>query len=376
MLEELMDKINILQFPIANTSGGITNYVLNNWRHIDRDRFHFDFATFSKKKLDFEETLTSQGCKVHYLSCYAEENEERFIEEMNHILEEGYDVIHLHTSYWKSFLAEKLALRHRVPRIIVHAHSTMVDKADEKERLIAIRHHQEQKKLFHRGLATDYWACSEAAADWLFGEQIPRERIILMRNAIDVRKFAFNLVLRRNYRQRLGLNDCLVLGHVGRFVHTKNHEFLIEVFRRVVSVYPQARLVLAGVGPMEEQIRQQVNDFGLGSSVIFLGAREDVHGIMQAMDLFLLPSHFEGLGIVLIEAQAAGLHCLASDKVPYEAKITGNLDFLPLKEEAWYAWVRQNAEKYHRGQTEEPITAAGYNIVSEIKRLEEGYGRS
>lgn len=183
--------MKILQFPIAASYGGITHYILDNWKWIDREKFQFDFATMSKE-LDFADEILSAGSKIHYITCYAEENEKKFIEEVNGILDQGYDVVHLHTKQWKSFLIEKICMERKVPRVIVHAHSTRCDADDTRVREIETEMHYKVKKLFSASYATDFWACSDAAADWLFGGQIPRNKIRIMKNAVEIKKFSFD----------------------------------------------------------------------------------------------------------------------------------------------------------------------------------------
>ncbi|MFD0673624.1 glycosyltransferase [Cohnella sp. GCM10027633] len=367
-----MDKIKVLHMPLTNSGSGVTQYVLQNWRFIDRDRFRFDIATRSPS-LDFADEINSQGGKIHYLSCSSDENEEQFIQEMKAILDEGYDAIHLHTSYWKSFIVEELAIERGVPKIIVHSHSTMVDVADPVKREALVEGHYTQRSKFSRDLATDFWACSNLAAEWLFGTQIPRDRIRILNNAIDVQSYSYNPQVREQYRRELGLNDCVVLGHAGRFVYQKNHELLVDIFHATYRHLPNARLMLVGNGPLEDNIRQRVSDYGLSDAVLFMGRREDVPELMQAMDMFLLPSRFEGLGLVLIEAQAAGLKCLTSSAVPIEAQVTSNLDFISGGISDWVKQVLTYANGYERIRYDRQLELAGYDLRKQIKVIERLY---
>ena len=367
-----MKKIKVLQVPIRNSRGGITHYAMNNWEHIDKNRFQFDYVTFSKK-LDFETEITSQGCKVHYVSCYAEENEKQFIKEMNAILSQGYDVVHIHTSYWKSFLIEQLAIKNNIFKIIVHAHSTMIDEHDDKKRQEALRLHEKRKKEFNTSMATHFCACSRLAADWLFGPQIPREQIKILPNAIDVNKFQYDIRIREIYRKKLGIENSFVVGHVGRMVYQKNHEFLLNAFSEVIKQVENAVLLLVGDGVLEENIRTQAYKMGLDSKVIFLGKRNDTENLYQAMDVFCLPSRFEGLPIVLIEAQTAGLKCITSVSVTNEAKVTNNIELLPLEAKIWSNKIIDLSHGYIRRNMNHEIARSGYNINVQIKELERYY---
>jgi len=365
-------KIKVLQFPIANARGGITQYSLQNWNLVDKSKFQFDFATRSKQ-IDFADELIKQGCKIHYLSCSSEEDEEQFIKEIHQILDEGYDVIHLHTSFWKGFLVEKLAMERKVPVVIVHAHSTMVDISDDTIRAESISKHNFYKDMLPLEYATHFCACSRLASEWLFGKQIPRDRIQLLKNAIDLESYSFSSQVRKEYRKKLGLQGCFVLGHIGRFVYTKNHKFLIEIFNEVHQKNSKARLILIGTGELEDRIKSQVKKYGLEDVVLFMGKRNDVPKLLQAMDTLLLPSLFEGLGLVLIEAQAAGLKCLASTEVPKEACITPNLKYVSGSVSEWVECVLEIMEGYERMKTDELIKQSGYDLKQQIKIIEKLY---
>lgn len=369
-----MKKIRILQFPIGNSKGGITHYVLENWRWMDKNRFHCDFATMSKH-LDFEDEILATGSKVFYISSYAEDNREQFAKEFGEILDNNYDVVHLHTKSWKSFVSEEVCKRHKVKKIIVHSHNTDVDALDsvkrEQERIL----HEKIKEQFNQSMATDFWACSLAAADFLFGKQIPVNKIKVMPNAIDVGKFSYHPQVREHYRVKYGLQDCFVIGHAGRFAYQKNHEFLIKVFYEISKKVENARLVLLGDGDLLSEIQRQVKELNLENKVLFLGKRNDIADWYQAMDIFCLPSRFEGLGIVLIEAQTAGLKCLTSTEIPAETHITENIDYLPLELSKWVEGILSYKDGYLRTSMNEQIRQTGYDISKTIKYMERLYAQ-
>lgn len=367
-----MSKVRVLQFPIANSNGGITHYAVGNWSFMDKDKFSCDFATMSKH-LDFEKSIIDSGAGVKYISCYAEDNADRFASEIEKLLRNNYDVVHLHTSFWKSFLVEEIAIRCGIPEIIVHAHSTRIDISDDEKRKQAEEIHEMRKKQFNISLATDFCACSNLAGDWLFGDQIPRDRIKIMKNAVNIEKFIFNKKVREKYRHDLGLEDCFVIGNVGRFVYPKNQEFLIEVFAEVCKKVKNARLVLVGTGMLEGKYKETVKKLKIEDKVIFLGNRDDVSNLLQAMDLFCLPSRFEGLGIALIEAQASGLKCIGSEEVPEEALVTDNIKVIQLMADKWSESIIEASNEYERKNMYDELTEAGYNIKSQIKNVENLY---
>lgn len=368
-----MKKIKVLNMPVANASGGISNYVLQNLRFIDKDKFQFDLVTFSDV-LDFEDEVKSYGGKVHYLKTRPEVNRDKFIYDMNKIFDEGYDVIHLHTSYWKDFLVEEIAIERKIPKIIVHSHSTMVDVIDDKKREEAIKLHNSQKQLFNTNLATEFIGCSSEAADWLFGDNIPKEEIKIFNNAIDTEKFRYNEKIRNKYRKELNLENNFVLGNVGRFVYQKNHDFLIDVFYEVCKNVDNAKLVLVGDGPLKNQIEEKIKNYNIYDKVIFLGRRNDVENIMQAMDVFLLPSRFEGLPLVLIEAQCNGLKCIASENITYESKVTDIIEYLPFNKEIWKSKILDSKNCIRRDNSN-IISNKGYSLVEQIKMLEKIYNK-
>lgn len=367
-----MEKIKVLHFPIRNTNGGITRSAMKYWKFVDKERFQFDFATCSKK-IDFEDEINKQGCKVHYISAYAEENPEQFCEDLRNILAQGYDAIHLNTSWWKGFLAEKVAKEMGIKVIVVHARNTYVDINDEQKRTYELENHEKCKKEFTEDLATHFLACSPEAADFLFGEQIPKERIKIFHNALDIHRYAYDETKRGIIRQQLGIEQKYVIGNVGRMVYQKNHAFLVECFNEVQKQVPNAVLMLLGGGELEEEIREQINEYGISDKVIFTGEVDNVEDYMQAMDVFAFPTRFEGLGNVLIEAQTAGLKCLTSDNVPRETCITDNIEYLKLDKKTWVEAMSKYAAGYDRHNMNAQIRSAGYDITEEIKVIEQIY---
>lgn len=366
-------KTRVFQFPIGNSNGGITHYAMNNWRHMDKSRFECDLGAVANRIL-FEDEIFSIGAGIRYASCYAEDNEQQFMDDIRNILTDGkYDVVHLHTSIWKSFLVEQVAVECKIPKIIVHSHTTRIEIPDEAKRIETEKRHNLIKSQFNTSLATDFWACSKDAADWLFGEQIPREQIKIMKNAIDVDSFIYNSVARDKCRKELGLEDCFVIGHVGRVDYAKNHEFLLDIFADVEKRVPNARLLIIGDGPLKKDVEAKAETLGISDKVVFTGHRNDVDYLMQAMDTFCLPSRFEGFGTVIIEALSSGLKCIASDVLPEEIHISDDIRFLPFDVNKWSDMIVDFSGGYDRKNMHDFITEAGYNIKYQIKEVEKLY---
>ncbi|RKD35271.1 glycosyltransferase [Lacrimispora algidixylanolytica] len=365
-------KIKVLHFSIANSGGGITKYALRIWNAIDKDRFQFDFATMSKS-LDFAQELEEQGCKIHYISIYSEQDILKFEEEINKVFDDGYDIVHLHTSWWRGFAVEKIAKKRGVSKVIVHAHNTDVHipigMTREEARIL---HNSWQKKVTPY-IATDFWACAGNAAEWLYGENIPEEQIKIIPNAIELEKFYFNQSVRIRYRNKMNLQKQFVVGMIARFQYQKNHEFAIEFFEKYHSKVPNSILLLIGIGELKNEIEILVRKYHLESKVRFLGLRDDVQNLLQAMDLFILPSRFEALAQTFVEAQASGLKCITSEFAPEESKITNNLVRLPLEIDLWLEEALKWEAGYVRENTKKIMRDKGYDIKYQIKEIEKLY---
>lgn len=369
-----MRKIKILQFPIANSYGGITHYALDNWKWMDKDKFQCDFATMSKK-LDFAQEILETGSKIHYISCYAEADEEKFIKEVNAILDEHYDVVHLHTKQWKSFLVEKLCIEKNVPKIIVHSHSTKCNTSDDEKREWETKEHYRVRENFDESLATDFWACSKDAAEWLFGDKIDENKIVIMNNAIEADKFVFDNTIREEYREKYNLKNKFVIGNVGRLAFEKNQAFLLDVFSEVRKEVENAVLVLIGDGNLRVELEKKATELKIDKNVFFMGKQSQINEFYQMMDLFVLPSLFEGLPLSLVEAQTAGLKCLCSDTITKEAGFAGNVEYLPLEVASWKKKIVEMQHEYERINMYDAVTAAGYNIREQIHVIEREYER-
>ena len=367
------NKIKILQMPVRDAKGGITQYALRNWEHINKSRFLFDWVTLDSE-LSFAPDLVRQGCKVFHLSCRQEDDEAQFRTEMENILAKGYSSVHLHTSYWRGFLVEELAIAASVPRIIVHAHSAGIDVSDETERARLLDAHQMWKSKFNTKLATHFAACSAYAADFLFGPQIPRERVSMLRNAIDTERFAFNKQKRIDKRSQMGLNEKFIILQAARLVYQKNHAFTLGVFADVLNDVPNAVLLLVGDGNLRSDLEKEAAELGIDKNMQFLGFCDDMPELLQSADLFVLPSRFEGLGIAAVEAQCSGVRCLLSENVPEEAVVSDNAMRLPLDKALWCDEIIRLARKgYVRRDRTGDIAAAGYELKEQIKVLERIY---
>ncbi len=369
-----MRKVKILQFPIAASNGGITHYAVGNWRWMDKDRFQCDFATMSPS-LPFADDLKRMGADIYYISTYAEDDIKGFIKEFEDILSNNYDVVHLHTKQWKSITVEELCKKHGVPMVIVHAHSTKCDNNDAKTRETEIQAHIRIRNELKKDMATDYWACSSEAGKWLCGENILSD-VKIMKNAIDVDKFSFNLSVRNQLREHYGITNKTVIGNVGRLVYQKNHEFLLRAFAKAKDCRDDLVLCIVGDGPLRTELESLTRELGISEDIIFAGNKDNVNEYYQMFDLMVLPSMFEGLPITLVEAQAAGLRCLVADNISKEIQITNLIKYLPLNIDVWVNEMTKFKCDENRRDMTPSVKNAGFSIKDQIIVVENEYLRS
>ncbi len=350
--------------------GGIEAYIFSHYKYMDRKRFRFDFMTQNRGLQDAEE-YREFPFDVKLLPVTSSKNPAVFTNRVREILEEGYDVLHLHTCFWTGFLIEEIAKEMGIRKVIVHSHSTFIDNTDPKKREQLLKRHEEVKRAFSPDLATDFWACSWKAADWLYGPQIPRERIRIMTNAIEIERFQFSPEKREQIRKKLDLGRELVFGTTGRLTYQKNHAFLIELLCKFRKSHGDAKLLIIGEGELRGDLERQIQENSLEDAVRLLGWKTNVEDYLQAMDIFLLPSRFEGLGIAIIEAAAAGLPCIVSDQVPEDVAFTERIQHMPLRLPDWnHALENLSGIQFDRYEGADIVRNAGYDIRRQAKVLE------
>lgn len=349
--------------------GGVESVVMNYYRNIDRNKVQFDFICDEDSKYIPTDEIESLGGKVILIPPY--QKPFKYHKELKKVLKEGnYKIVHSHISTM-SFFSLWAAKSAKVPVRIVHAHST-TNKQEKKKNLM-----KQVLRPFSKVFANRYFCCSELAGRWLFGNKIyDQGKVYLLNNAIDVDKFKYNEKVRKEKRKELNIKDKdLVIGHIGRFVKQKNHEFLIDIFNEIHKQNKNTILLLAGEGPLKEEIEQKVKDLNLEKSVKFLGQRNDANELYQAMDAFVLPSLYEGLPVVGVEAQAAGLPCFFSTDMTKETKVLKTTKFIELTEnpQKWASIILKELKNYKRTDTTKEITENNFNIEKESEKLEQNY---
>ena len=368
-----MQKTKVLQFTIAKSMGGRTQYILNTWRHIDRNRFQFDFVTFSQQ-LQIESSLKNEGCEIYHISSYPEKNRELFIKEFKEVLRNGYDIIDIHTSYWRNLIVEELSKEAHIPKVIIHGHSTGISYLREGD-VDPVKRHYEVKDKLHRGIATDYWACSQAVAEWLFLPQIPKDDVMIIPNSIETDRFRYVPEKRKKIRAELSLEDKFVLGFVGRLEPVKNLGFLIDLFCQIINDNENLNLLIVGGGSEEKRIKEMVHSLGVDDKTIFVGSVSNVEDYYQAMDLLLLPSFLEGFPLVLLEAQCSGLKCISIESIPDEAVIEDKVIRIPLEDKKRWKKTIQNLvnEDYCRLDMSQQLKKLGMDTEMKTKQIEKLY---
>lgn len=350
--------------------GGVEAVVMNYYRHIDHSKIQFDFICDEDSvNIPYEE-IEKLGGKVILIPPY--QKIFKYQKELRKVLKDGeYKIVHSHINTLSVFPLYA-AKRVGVPVRIAHSHST-TNKKEWKKNLL-----KQILRPFSKKYATYYMCCSELAGRWLFGDKAYDEgKVYLLNNAIDLDKFKYDEKIRSNKRKELGINDdTLVIGHIGRFVAQKNHTFLIDIFNEIHKKNKNSLLMLVGQGPLMNKIQEKVNNLGLKDSVIFLGQRSDVNELYQAMDVFILPSLYEGLPVVGVEAQASGLLCFLSDDMTKETKFLESTVFMSLSStaEEWANNILQFLKEYKRHKDiQSGVSDCKFSIKDEAIKLVDKY---
>lgn len=357
--------IRILQVVTQMTRGGLETMLMNYDRHIDHSKVQFDFLEHRDTVTDYDREILELGGMIHRLPrlnpmspAYLKALDRFFAEHPE------YRIVHSHLDCMAG-IPLKAAKKNGVPVRIAHAHSSNQVK-DAKYPL----------KLYYKRdiptYATHLYACGEEAGRWMFNGH----PFSVLNNAIDCTAFQYNEDIRRKYRDELGVSEHTILvGHVGRFMQAKNHLFLIDTFSALLERQPDSKLLLVGRGDLEQSVREKAETLKISDKIIFAGVRNDVNRLFQAMDVFVLPSLFEGLPLVLVEAQSAGLPCVISDHVPPECEKARDLvRFLPLEVGAdrWAEEILRSA-KIVRRDTLAEIQASGFDIRENALKLQQFY---
>ena len=364
------EMIRVLHSVSNMARAGIETFLMNYYREMDREQIQFDFLANKPTPGEYDEEVRSMGGRVFISPGLNPLHFPQYKRFMADLLHNNPDIriVHSHNGAM-GYYALQSAKDAGLPIRIAHAHNTKILR-DSKYPLKVVC------KQLLRGAATDYWSCGRDAGIFYYGEKRWKASGFLLHNAIDLPKFRFQPEIRQRIRQIHHLEECFVVGHVGRFNQQKNHTRLLEIFAAVVKAAPDARLALIGVGELEQATREKTVALGIQDKVLFLGQMANVNEWYQAMDCFVLPSLFEGLPVVGIEAQAAGLPCFFSDQVTDEALLLPDACRAPLQADN-EEWARKilavRQENSNRAEGAEIVRQAGYDIHAEARKLQEIY---
>lgn len=354
----------VLQIVNKMGYGGIETFLMNIYRNIDRENIQFDFAVATSEKGEYDEEIKNMGGNIFYY-VPRRKSIKQYKSSIEKILQENeYIAVHMHVSSLTSILPLKLAKKRGIKNRFMHAHNTY--QAGFIHNIL-----NKVNQLGTADIITQKFACSTEAGQYVYGR---KNEFILIHNGIEAKRFSTDIEKREIIRSQLNLEEQnIAFINVGRFTYQKNHVFLIDIFKEVVKQNTNAILFLVGKGELEEDIKEKVKNENIDKNVKFLGIRSDIPDLLQAMDAFLLPSHHEGLPVVGIEAQAAGLKIFASNTISGDLKITDLVEYLSLEQTAkeWADYIlKENLDKKDRYQE---IANAGYDTIQIAKTMEKYY---
>lgn len=367
--------IRVLHVVGRMDRGGIETLIMNIYRNIDRNKVQFDFLCHYGKEAEYNEEIRALGGNIFEMTPIKSEEKVYYSKISNYIAdlkkffqEHDYSIVHGHMTNTASIYMP-IAKKNGTKTLIAHSHLSKSKKGflglitDFLQIPIGV-------------IATDYFACSQNAARWLFSKNtIKNNNVKILKNAVDTNKFKYSNEIRATLRKKYKLEKDLVIGHVGRFYHEKNHSFLIDVFNLFQKENENAKLLLVGEGPLKQTIENKVKKLGLENKVLFMGSRSDVESILQAIDVFVMPSLFEGFPVVTVEAQASGLPCVFSTEITKETNLTKRVSYVSLNDslESWTLKIKQAFENNKRIDTSNQIIDQGFDIVENTRWLQKFY---
>lgn len=348
--------INIFYMVHSLTSGGIEKFSINLFKYIDKNNIKIDFITKMDRPEFFDNELKRMGgTKIPLIK--PNENKIMILLRMIRLIRsKKYDIFYFNlskpTDVWKYPLVCKLM---GCDNIVIHSHNSSTDSS------ISILNNI--SRYFINKISRDRFACSPLAAKWMFGKKIEKEHdYVYVKNGIDVDKYNVNKTIRARMRSVLGIsNETVVIGHIGRFEKQKNHYFLINILKKMIDSNQDVFMILIGTGSLEKDIKKRAKELNIYNYIYFAGEQSNINDWLQVFDIFVLPSLYEGLPVVGIEAQASGLQCLFSNNITVDVNITGNCTFLPLNIDDWIYEINK-VSNHVRHNVGDQVKKAGYDM--------------
>lgn len=357
-----MRRIKVLQVIGALNMGGAETMIMNIFRNIDREKFDFHFYLCGNENGYYENEVNQLGGIIYNIGRRKKHPVKYIMALYSYIKNNNIDVVHIHATTALDGLAAVVARIAGVKKVCLFSHCSLGQAAWKQHIMV---------KLFMWAV-TDKQACSDLAAEWMFGKSAPIISIMPLpilcdKCKYDSHKAAF-------MRKELGLDDCFVVGHIGRMVYPKNHNRLIDIFHEVCKIKPSSRLVLIGSGELESEIKEKILRYGIEDKVLFLGQIENACTYLSAFDIFLMPSRYEGFPTVALESQANGLPCVLSDKITHSIALTDLIHFMSLdmKDEEW-AKVAVNVNCNGNRASYNDLIREKYDVIAVAKKYEQLY---
>lgn len=358
--------IKILQGFVTNSYSGVSQYIYNMYLYHDEIKFHYDFLYLHTKPY-YASSFEAQGSGFYKTpriwNFYQYYSFMRLLYDKNH-----YDYIYLNMSFCNCIPVILCRLA-GFPRIVCHAHANGFENMGTIKKILIYLYHNLSKMILKLIKIDIYFSCSKEAANFMFGNN----KTIMAKNAIDISRYVFNKTVRDKVREKLNISqNTFVIGHVGRFVKTKNHMYLVDVLQQILLKHPDSILLLVGDGVEKAKVEEYVRNVSLQSKVKFLGNRDDVDKLLQAMDVFVMPSSFEGFGMACLEGQASGLPCIISETIPKSVAITPLVKYLSI-----YIHPKIWAEEILKCRTKARIDYSkliinkGFNLEEEVRKIED-----
>lgn len=365
-------KKRILVIGLTDKMGGVETFIYNTTRFSDKNKYEYDFLVHGTNHTVFQKEITNfynDGKKHFFFVPSIKRNPVASLKALSKFYKKNaskYDYVHLETGATSEIMYVYPFIKKYNLKVITHSHN-----GNGYTPIINVLFQPLVNKVSLKELS-----CSDEATNWLFGKK-NKKNVITVNNGIDIHRFTFDLQSRKQIRNKYHISDdTLIIGHIGRFSEQKNHKFILKIFKSVLNERPNSILMLVGTGELEEKIQKQIRELNLQQKVILCGLQSKTEDFYSAFDVFLMPSLYEGLPVVGVEAQCEGLPCFFSDRISNKILITSNAYLISLEKSTYY-WAKSilkiNIDTNNRSKYSSQVIDAGYSIISTVHQLEDIY---